>query len=88
MEVDSMSKKRKLNEIMPIQPINPKNKVRRLNDGESEALLNTVKSSPRPKLTLNEMSWDILNLIMRFSPKQPVYGVLRGVNKQFYYLKL
>ena len=32
------------------------------------------------------MSWDILNLIMRFSPKQPVYGVLRGVNKQFYYL--
>jgi hypothetical protein len=35
MDVDSLSKKRKLNEIAPMNiPMNPKNKVRRLNDGD------------------------------------------------------
>ena len=28
----------------------------------------------------------MLNLIMKFTPKTPSYSILRGVNKQFYYL--
>ena len=40
----------------------------------------------KPKLTLNQLNWDLLNLIMKFTPKSPVYSILRGVNKQFYYL--
>ena len=32
------------------------------------------------------MNWDLLNLIMKFTPKSPMYTILRGVNKQFYYL--
>ena len=87
MEVDPLSKKRKLNELTSLpMPVNPKNKVRRLNDEDTALPQKQQTKQSKPKLTLNDMSWDILNLMMKFTQKQPTYSVLRGVNKQFYYL--
>lgn len=85
MDGETFSKKRKINEISDKMTVNSINKVRRLNDGVIKAVT-VIKAPSKPKLTLNDMNWDILNLIMRFEPKQPVFSILRGVNKQFYYL--
>jgi len=46
MDVDSLSKKRKLNEITPMNiTMNPKNKVRRLNEGD---VVSTVQGVMKP----------------------------------------
>ncbi len=39
-----------------------------------------------PKTNFNELNWDVINLILRFTPRHQCFPVLRGVSKQFYFL--
>ncbi len=56
--------------------INPKNKVRRLNEEEKNIVMKV-----KPKVTLNDMPWDVIDLIFKTLPKYPEYPILRGLNK-------
>lgn len=45
-----------------------------------------VPKSKEFSFTLNDFPWDILELILRYTPRIPTYPILRGLNRQFYQL--
>lgn len=77
------SKKRKINEISGNnnQNMNSIQKIRRITQDEDYQQIASIKRLVPKKKRMDELPWDLLGLIMNYTPKNQVYPILRGVSK-------
>lgn len=77
------SKKRKINEISGniTQNMNPIQKIRRITQSEDYQQTAVIKLVALKKKRMDELPWDLLGLIMNYTPRNQVYPILRGVSK-------
>ena len=69
---------------------NNRQKIRRITDVDSTNPIKSNNQAPNDdqimiqaysKIGLNDLSWDLLRMIMDYTPRMEVYPVLRGINR-------
>lgn len=69
---------------------NNRQKIRRITDVDSTNPIKSNNQAPNDdqimiqayaKIGLNDLSWDLLRMIMDYTPRKEVYPVLRGINR-------
>ena len=69
---------------------NNRQKIRRITDVDSTNPIKSNNQAPSDdqimiqayaKIGLNDLSWDLLRMIMDYTPRKEVYPVLRGINR-------
>lgn len=69
---------------------NNRQKIRRITDVDSTNPIKSNNQAPNDdqimiqayaKIGLNDLSWDLLRMIMDYTPRKEVYPVLKGINR-------
>ena len=69
---------------------NNRQKIRRITDVDSTNPIKSNNQAPSDdqimiqayaKIGLNDLSWDLLRMIIDYTPRKEVYPVLRGINR-------